>query len=94
MLALTSKPNMKNYNASFRDSKFDTPGTPFAEKTLIEYRLLTSGDMEKTIRLARYAEALRGGMVQLCNSDMKINLPAPLHLAERMEEYIWVPTQS
>ncbi|WP_417750888.1 RNaseH domain-containing protein [Senegalimassilia faecalis] len=35
------------------------------------------------------AEALRGCMVQLYKNDMRVNLPAPLHLAEQVEEYIW-----
>lgn len=28
-------------------------------------------------------------MVQLYKNDMRVNLPAPLHLAEQVEEYIW-----
>ena len=33
--------------------------------------------------------SLRGCMVQLYKNDMRVNLPAPLHLAEQVEEYIW-----
>lgn len=28
-------------------------------------------------------------MVQLYKNDMRVNLPAPLHLAGQVEEYIW-----
>lgn len=90
VLALTAKPNNRDYNASLKTSKFDRPDWRFAEKTLNEYCLLTSDDMDKAIEYSKYSEALRGDMVQLC-ADMKVNLPAPLHLAEKMEEYIWSP---
>lgn len=32
---------------------------------------------------------LRGCMVQFYKNDMRVNLPAPLHLAKQVEEYIW-----
>lgn len=39
--------------------------------------------------IANGGMALRGCMVQLYKNDMRVNLPAPLHLAEQVEEYIW-----
>lgn len=91
VLALTAKPNNKDYNGSLCTSKFDHPDWHFAEKTLNEYCLLTSDDRDRALEYSRYAEALRGTMVQLYKSDMRVNLPAPLHLAEKMEEYLWAP---
>ena len=91
ILSLTSKPYSSTYNKSHTGSKFKDPDLRFTEKTLNEYCLLTPGNMEDALSCARYAEALRGGMVHLYNSDMKVNLPAPLHLAVGLEEYVWVP---
>lgn len=91
VLALSERPKDKSYASSVKGSKFVHPNWLFAEKTLNEYCLLTSDDAEKAVELAKYAEALRGSMVQLVKSDMEVNLPAPLHLAEKMEEYIWAP---
>ena len=88
-LALTSRPGSKQYKNSHYFSKFDEPGMLFNEKTLNEYCLLSSNDMDLAAGYAKYAEALRANMVQLYKSDMRVNLPAPLHLAEKLEEYIW-----
>lgn len=90
-LALTARPHATDYTLSFKNSKLDDPSQRYAEKTLNEYCLLTSDDEEKMLEYAKYAEALRGSMVQLVKSDMRVNLPAPLHLAEAMEEYVWAP---
>lgn len=89
VLALTEKPNDKDYNRSLKGSKFDSPSLRYNEKALNEYCLLTSGDERKMIEYAKYAEALRGNMVQLAKSDMRVSLPGPLHLAACMEEYVW-----
>lgn len=93
-LALIARPHVIDYTLSFKNSKLDDPSRRYAEKTLNEYCLLTSDDEEKMLEYAKYAEALRGSMVQLAKSDMRVNLPAPLHLAEAMEEYIWAPAKS
>lgn len=93
-LALTARPHVIDYTLSFRNSKLDDPSQRYAEKMLNEYCLLTSDDEEKMLEYAKYAEALRGSMVQLVKSDMRVNLPAPLHLAEAMEEYIWAPERN
>lgn len=89
VLGLTSAPGDRPYKRTRYASKFDDPQQQFSEKTLNEYCLLGCDDMNLTVRLARYAEALRSNMVQLYKSDMSVNLPAPLHLAKKMEEYIW-----
>ena len=88
-LALAPRPGDAQYKWSPRSSKYDAPDEQFCEKTINEYCLLSPGDEQEELSCVKYAEALRGCMVQLYKSDMKVNLPAPLHLAEQMEEYIW-----
>lgn len=66
-----------------------SPGTNTSGKTINEYCLLSPGGEAEALASVKYAEALRGCMVQLYKNDMRVNLPAPLHLAEQVEEYIW-----
>lgn len=77
------------YKWSARGSKYDSPTAAFCEKTINEYCLLSPGGEAEALASVKYAEALRGCMVQLYKNDMRVNLPAPLHLAEQVEEYIW-----
>lgn len=46
-------------------------------------------DTKTTVHVVGLPDSLRGCMVQLYKNDMRVNLPAPLHLAEQVEEYIW-----
>lgn len=89
VLGLAGSPGDKQYMGSRYKSKFDSPQGQFCEKTLNEYCLLGIDDMDLAVRCAKYAEALRSDMVQLQKSDMSVNLPAPLHLAKKLEEYIY-----
>ena len=89
ILALAPRPGDTQYIWSPRSSKYDSPYEIYCEKTLNEYCLLSPGDEREALANVKYAEALRGCMVQLYKSDMRVNLPAPLHLADRMEEYVW-----
>lgn len=91
LLALAPKPGDKQYIGAFLGSKLSRPESLAHSKSLSEYVLLTSEDERLALECVRRAEASRAGMVQLLKSDMKINLPAPLHLAKLMEEYIWNP---
>ena len=77
------------YKWSARGSKYDSPTAAFCEKTINEYCLLSPGGEAEALASVKYAEALRGCMVQLYKNDMRVNLPAPLHLAGQVEEYIW-----
>lgn len=70
-----------------------------ADRLLSNYQLIrpeTIGADGHLMQMARRhlfslasSTALRGCMVQLYKNDMRVNLPAPLHLAEQVEEYIW-----
>lgn len=55
----------------------------------IEIGPLASVDGDYFAATSECYEVLRGCMVQLYKNDMRVNLPAPLHLAEQVEEYIW-----
>lgn len=90
-LALVPKPGDKQYRDAYYGSKFDWPGRLMHARSLVEYVLLTSRDESLALECTHRAEASRANMVQLLKSDMKVNLPAPLHLAVQMEEYIWNP---
>lgn len=87
-LALAPRPGDAQYKWSARGSKYDSPTAAFCEKTINEYCLLSPGGEAEALASVKYAEALRGCMVQLYKNDMRVNLPAPLHLAEQVEEYI------
>lgn len=87
--ALAPRPGDAQYKWSARGSKYDSPTAAFCEKTINEYCLLSPGGEAEALASVKYAEALRGCMVQLYKNDMRVNLPAPLHLAEQVEEYIW-----
>lgn len=91
VLGLTARPNDTPYKGSTNKSKFDNPSKRYAGKELNEYCLLTPGDERKALECAKYAEALREHMVQVGKSGMVVDLPAPLHLAACLDEYIWVP---
>lgn len=88
-LALAPRPGDAQYKWSARGSKYDSPTAAFCEKTINEYCLLSPGGEAEALASVKYAEALRGCMVQLYKNDMRVDLPAPLHLAEQVEEYIW-----
>ena len=88
-LALAPRPGDAQYKWSARESKYDSPTAAFCEKTINEYCLLSPGGEAEALASVKYAEALRGCMVQLYKNDMRVNLPAPLHLAKQVEEYIW-----
>lgn len=92
-LALAPRLGDDPYRFAHYGSKFDHPGSRYLTKTLNEYVLLTSDDEELAYECVLRAEASRSGLVQLYKQDMRVNLPAPLHLAQKMEEYIWKPTK-
>lgn len=91
LLALVPKPGDKQYRNAYYGSKIDRPSRLVHTKALVEYALLTSSDEHLALECTHRAEASRANMAQLLKSDMKVNLPAPLHLAVQMEEYLWNP---
>lgn len=89
LLALVPKPGDTQYQNAFRGSSVERPNMLVHVKTLSEYVLLTSDDESLALECVRRAEASRADMVQLLKGSMMVNLPAPLHLAEKMDEYLW-----
>lgn len=89
LLALVPKPGDTQYQNAFRGSSVERPNMLVHAKSLSEYVLLTSNDESLALECVRRAEASRADMVQLLKGSMMVNLPAPLHLAEKMDEYLW-----
>ena len=89
LLALVPKPGDTQYQNAFRESSVERPNKLVHVKSLSEYVLLTSDDEGLALECVRRAEASRADMVQLLKGSMMVNLPAPLHLAEKMDEYLW-----
>lgn len=89
LLALVPKPGDTQYQNAFRGSSIEHPNMLVHTKSLSEYVLLTSDDESLALECVRRAEASRADMVQLLKGSMMVNLPAPLHLAEKMDEYLW-----
>ena len=89
LLALMPKPGDTQYQNAFRGSSVERPNMLVHVKSLSEYVLLTSDDESLALECVRRAEASRADMVQLLKGSMMVNLPAPLHLAEKMDEYLW-----
>lgn len=89
LLALVPKPGDTQYQNAFRGSSVGRPNMLVHVKSLSEYVLLTSDDESLALECVRRAEASRADMVQLLKGSMMVNLPAPLHLAEKMDEYLW-----
>ena len=89
LLALVPKPGDTQYQNAFRGSSVERPNMLVHAKSLSEYVLLTSNDESLALECVRRAEASRADMVQLLKGGMMVNLPAPLHLAEKMDEYLW-----
>ncbi|MDO4437575.1 MAG: DUF3962 domain-containing protein [Coriobacteriaceae bacterium] len=92
-IALAPRLGDTPYKLAYYGSKFDNPGSRYLTKSLNEYVLLTSDDEELARECVLRAEASRSGLVQLYKRGMRVNLPTPLHLAKKMEEYIWSPTK-
>lgn len=89
LLALVPKPGDTQYQNAFRGSSVERPNMLVHAKSLSEYVLLTSDNEDLALECVHRAEASRAGMVQLSKGGMMVNLPAPLHLAEKMDEYLW-----
>lgn len=82
---LESRPNTKEYTLSYKESKFTKPSLNFDECGLVEYypiQLQVDDDVEQW---ASYANYLREVMPEVNRS---VRLPAPLHFASKIEEYL------
>lgn len=82
---LESRPNNTEYRNSYKKSKFERPSRNFDECGLVEYypiQLQTNDDAEQW---AAYSNYLREVMPEVNRS---VRLPAPLHFASKIEEYL------
>lgn len=82
---LESRPNNTEYKSSYKKSKFERSSRNFDECGLVEYypiQLQTNDDAEQWVAYANY---LREVMPEVNRS---VRLPAPLHFASLIEEYL------
>ena len=82
------KPNDKRYNASRKQTRFDNFKADFAENRLIELYPLQLQAGDEPLQYIRYAHALRLLPAQ-SQYDKAVNPPLPLHLAEKLKEYLF-----
>lgn len=80
------RPNDDRYTRSFRESKINCPGHPFAEKDMIELYPLQLQPGDDAAGWIFYTNALRALPIQYNQSTV---LPLPLHLAKGLEEYLF-----
>lgn len=85
---LAARPNDKNYINSFKLSKIAYPFNEFDERNLVEFYPLQLQEGDEATTWVKFANSLRESMPEYSGSATK--LPAPLHLAQAMEEYLLI----
>lgn len=85
---LASRPNDLNYINSFKFSKVDHPFKEFDERNLVEFYPIQLQEGDDVTEWIRFANSLRECMPEYSGSATK--LPAPLHLAQKMGEYLLI----
>lgn len=85
---LAARPNDSNYINSFKFSKIDHPFNEFDERNLVEFYPMQLQEGDDVIEWVRFANSLRECMPEYSGSATK--LPAPLHLAKKMREYLLI----
>ena len=86
--SIAPKPNDNRYEASRKQTRFDNFKADFAENCLIELYPLQLQEGDEPLQYVRYAHALRLLPAQ-SQYDKAVNLPLPLHLAKKLEEYLF-----
>lgn len=87
--AIPSKPKDPRYSASFIHSKIDNPRNAYAQKDMIELYPIQLQPGDDPLEWIRFAHALRSISIQYSRSDQTTIQPLPLHLAEKLEEYLF-----
>jgi len=86
---LENRPNNKEYTLSYKKSKFDNPSLNFDECGLVEYYPLQMQAGDEAEQWTAYSNYLREVMPEVSRS---VRLPAPLHFASKIEEYLLLVT--
>ena len=81
-----ARPNDPQYTKSFRESKIEYPGHRFAEKDMLELYPMQLQPGDKAEEWVFCANALRHIPIQY---NQSLVLPLPLHLAQKLEEYLF-----
>lgn len=84
--AIPPKPNDPRYSASFKRSKTDDPRNAYAQKDMIELYPIQLQPDDDPLEWVRFAHALRSISIQYSQTTIR---PLPLHLAEKLEEYLF-----
>ena len=82
---LESRPNNKEYTLSYNSSKINNPSRSFDECSLVEYYPIQLQANDDAEQWAAYSNYLREIMPEVNRS---VRLPAPLHFASKIEEYL------
>ena len=82
---LESRPNNKEYTLSYNSSKINNPSRSFDECSLVEYYPIQLQANDDAEQWAAYTNYLREVMPEVNRS---VRLPAPLHFASKIEEYL------
>ena len=82
---LESRPNNKEYTLSYNTSKINNPSRSYDECGLVEFYPIQLQVDDDTEQWAAYANYLREVMPEVNRS---VRLPAPLHFASKIEEYL------
>jgi hypothetical protein len=85
---LASRPNDFSYINSFKYSKIEHPFSEFDERNLVEFFPLQLQEFDNVTDWIKFSNSLRECMPEYNGSATK--LPAPLHLAKTMGEYLLV----
>ncbi len=85
---LSAKPNDPCYTLSFQHSKIDHPFEEYDERNLVEFFPLQLQSGDDPLKWAQFSNMLRECMPQYAGSATK--LPAPLHLATLLKEYLLI----
>lgn len=84
--ALESRPNNKEYKSSYLRSKFENPTQGFDECGLVEFFPIQLQQGDQASQWVAFSNYLREVMPE--TNRQAVQLPAPLHFAELMKEYL------
>lgn len=83
--SVASRPNNKDYNASLKETRYTKPYQDFKKRHMIEIYPIQLQKGDNPDEWVIFTESLREGAIQY---DEATNLPLPLHMAEKLQEYI------
>lgn len=83
--AIASRPKDSSYTSSYKNTTYDMPTQKFSEKDMIEIYPIQLQKDDDPDEWVIYTNSLRSGAIQY---DEETSLPIPLHMAEKLQEYL------